>query len=71
MRAKVGDAGGQADFGCFLRCLKRKDPADRGGDNPLPSVLGHVEPTAEGVAYAQEVWSRTDELLFGGGLWDR
>lgn len=47
------------------------DPKDAGGDNPLPSVLGHVEPTPEGKAYAAEVWSRTDELLFGGGLWDR
>lgn len=47
------------------------NPANRSADGPMPSVLGHIEPTAEGVAYANEVWGRTDELLFGGGLWDR
>jgi predicted dehydrogenase len=47
------------------------DPATRREGDPWPSVLGDVRPTPEGVAYAGEVWSRTDELLFGGGLWDR
>lgn len=47
------------------------DPAVAGSTGPAPSVLGRFEPPAEGSAYAREVWSRTDELLFGGGLWDR
>lgn len=47
------------------------DPAHAGPGNPLPSVLGEVRPTERGSAYAREVWGRTDELLFGGGLWDR
>ncbi len=47
------------------------DPTTRTGDDPWPSVLGDVRPTQAGIDYAQQVWGRTDELLFGGGLWDR
>lgn len=47
------------------------DPTTKTGDDPWPSVLGDVRPTQAGMDYAQEVWGHTDELLFGGGLWDR
>lgn len=44
------------------------DPATHKPGDPSPSVLGEVVPTAEGQAYAEEVWANTDELLYGGGV---
>ena len=33
------------------------DPTTRTAQDPWPSVLGNLSPSAEGLAYAQEVWS--------------
>lgn len=42
------------------------DPARQAEGDPLPSILGHVEPTAAGRKFAEEVWGNTEELLYGG-----
>ncbi len=42
------------------------DPAVAGPGQPAPSVLGHIEPPVEGVAFAQEVWADQGELMYGG-----
>lgn len=42
------------------------DPARKAPGGPLPSILGEVEPTAEGRAFAEEVWARPEELMYGG-----
>ena len=34
------------------------DPARQKRGQPLPSVLGHIEPTAEAKALAKKVWAR-------------
>jgi predicted dehydrogenase len=46
-------------------------PTHTGPGRVAPSVLGELTPTPQGTAFAEQVWARTDELLFGGGLWDR
>ncbi len=33
------------------------DPTTRTAQDAWPSVLGNLSPSAEGLAYAQEVWS--------------
>lgn len=47
------------------------DPARRKPDDPWPSILGNVEPTPEGRAFAAEVWGRTEELMYGQRHSDR
>jgi len=39
------------------------DPAQRRQGQPWPSVLGDIQPSAEGLAFAQQVW---EETHFGG-----